>query len=632
MEWTLNGQPKLPSSIQPIKKDERRQHSSQTDSSTRPVVLCVDFTGFSQESLVMQNVLADIALKGWLDYYQPTSTSSIHARNIIGEFSYTIYLRDYLEMLTYITCSVCDYPELYLTEGPFGRSLLRLISTPTRATTSAVPSDPQGTNTHTNPVYTPRHANLVLLSHSPTSLPPSLLDRLSYLVIHRFTSPRQLKALQDHFPLSTLSNHYVDGNSEPFNHGSNPVNRLHSPDLMDRIMKLKENQALLFASSPTKMPFTSSARRNSGVSVHEYGVIQPPSKSDNKISRHHDLQQRLTLVRLFGDEEHEDDIEDDLQEPITLDVDLSKSTLYSTTTRDSSRGPARPGQGLTLGSLPQIDVVDAYNMSEQRPRQVVNPRTPNMSYASPYKPWGPVNLTADSPNISGSAALGGDADFFLSAGRNVGTPGAGVIGSNDYNTGTSRYATSTSLLSPTTRSARTGSPFVPGATPIHPTGMSYSPGPVSPPASGASRQNFYPFAPRGDYPLGSGPMSGKDARYSQYSNGESPNFHAPSDGRSNNSPKSRDGSSADYVEVGNASGAESSLAKYSGSSSSFSRLTSDDASGQASNNNNPNLGAGGYGFGGLLKKSYAVATVCTILMVTTLLLTFLFLSFFLGTN
>jgi hypothetical protein len=84
MEWILNEQPNLPEKIIPS------THAQSPDPSeigsdpcpARPVILCVDFTGFPQENIVLQHVLADLVLKGWLDHYQPAGSSG--QRNLVG--------------------------------------------------------------------------------------------------------------------------------------------------------------------------------------------------------------------------------------------------------------------------------------------------------------------------------------------------------------------------------------------------------------------------------------------------------------------------------------------------------------------------------------------------------------------
>ncbi|KAG8845955.1 hypothetical protein FRB91_001292, partial [Serendipita sp. 411] len=174
---------------------------AQTSSLARPFVLCVDWTGLLPQDKHTQSVLGSMVLRYWHDY---TKGSSVTQPMIVCDNAHH-----------------CLNAEI---ENPFERSLLHHLSA------------------HT-PSLTAPSSGLLLLSQSPINLPPNMLDYLSFLIIHRFSSPRWYSKLQEHFLLPPY--HVTHSNSS----------RTSSPTPPERILDLLPHQVLLYAPEvPSSLP------------------------------------------------------------------------------------------------------------------------------------------------------------------------------------------------------------------------------------------------------------------------------------------------------------------------------------------------------------------------------------------
>ncbi|PVF92781.1 hypothetical protein CPB86DRAFT_790810 [Serendipita vermifera] len=220
---------------------------SPSPSSDKPFILCVDWTGMPTDAHHMRNLLGDIVLKNWLQYCHPTDETT-------GKPTAT----------TINSLIVCDNAEHYLSvdmEGPFSKSVVQLLtSTGALYRRSAVSGQPVGhismlttqgelvdmdhpcqtwpQPSKTFPVSEAGGAkgpstHLVVLSQSPTKLSTDILDRLSYVILHRFTAPRWLHFLGNHFHL-TISQSKAPKHSAAL--------------LMERITKLEEDEVLVYSS------------------------------------------------------------------------------------------------------------------------------------------------------------------------------------------------------------------------------------------------------------------------------------------------------------------------------------------------------------------------------------------------
>jgi hypothetical protein len=90
--------------------------------------------------------------------------------------------------------------------------------------------------------------NLVLLAENPTRLPANLLDHLSFLIIHRFTSPSWLKSLDEHFFLP-FSREGGEGTAQ---HDTSQEVTKNSSHTMLQIFELEPKEVMLFAPRNSK--------------------------------------------------------------------------------------------------------------------------------------------------------------------------------------------------------------------------------------------------------------------------------------------------------------------------------------------------------------------------------------------